>query len=222
MDVTRKAGLAAAILVLLGLGGDTLGLVRVGAPLWLSGPALALPVLPLLGAVWPRRAAGLATLSGVLALPLLVAAGLAGPGLPFLFLFLLGCLAAIWAQTGARLRRAALLIACAIGLWSLAGLGAALIQIRQLSAGAPWCVARQGKFTAGLSDLRAAALFTTATGFKDSSRWYFHGVLRTPDRVWIWSPRRLRFDPLPDPGRMTVDPRLACDPVPGRLVPPLF
>ena len=204
------AGLLTACLILFGLGGDTLGLARTAAPLWVSLPVLAAPFWPLLAWVWPRSAPWLGLLSGLTLLALLPLAALSGPGAPFCLAYGLACLAGTMAQGNSRFRLPAMALAGGYGLWSLLAFGAVLLQVHQITQGAPWCMARHGMPPAQMQDLRGAALFTSATGYKDSSQWYFHGVLRTGDQLFIWSPRQLRFAPLPDPARQMADPRQAC------------
>jgi hypothetical protein len=108
-------------------------------------------------------------------------------------------------------------LALAAAIWSLAAVGVVAAGAQNLANGRPFCVAHHGKDAevTGIADLRGLRFFTTRAGHKDSSRWYFHGLLLIdgPDGVaaWNWSPRALAFHPLRRVGRTTpVDD--ACTP----------
>jgi hypothetical protein len=103
---------------------------------------------------------------------------------------------------------------------SLAVAGAALMQAGWMADGAPASSARhedRPERVGSIRDLRAFSFYTTRSGYKDSSRWYFHGLLIVcrPDgeEVYNWSPRRLRFMRFERPHLLAVDPSWACEPV---------
>jgi hypothetical protein len=88
--------------------------------------------------------------------------------------------------------------------WSLATVPAVIIQANQIAGGAPFCIGAHGRTTSieSLWDLRGFSFYTTATGYKDTSRWYFHGVLvvqtKAGRRYFNWSPRSFSFHPVPN------------------------
>jgi hypothetical protein len=104
-------------------------------------------------------------------------------------------------------------------VWSLASIPFTLASAHRIAAGAPFCIARHdapGAITS-LWDLRAFTFYTTASGYKDSSLWYFHGLLiaQRPagPAYYNWSPRLLRFDPILRPADLNVPPMGACQPI---------
>ena len=121
----------------------------------------------------------------------------------------------------ARTRRAALMRmapATAVALWSLGAAGLIAASATRISDGRPYCLARHGDTEAveSLAALRGLSFYTTRSGYKSSSNWYMHGILivetGAAPEVYNWSPRRLRFDRLREPGRLTIDPRGNCKP----------
>lgn len=98
---------------------------------------------------------------------------------------------------------------------------AAAAQASWLSAGQPYCISSDGArgYTQidSIFDLRGTNLFTERTGYKDTSRWFFHGVLavQVGDRsiYWNWSKKWTRFYPL-DPAGFSGEVESACQPTP--------
>jgi hypothetical protein len=95
----------------------------------------------------------------------------------------------------------------AIGaVWSLASVAVVLVSVHRLADGAPFCLAHHGYHSTVVEsvwELRWFSFYTTETGYKDTSTDYFHGVLavETPkgDKIYNWSPRGMRFDPIDRP-----------------------
>lgn len=200
------AGLLRLITVPLGL------LSLFGAPLVLAA------------ALWPRPSRPFAALVTALAIGSLPMLLFLGPGALHGALYLL----ALWASvTGLlALKRGGgatgLALGGAICLWSLVSLAAALIQIPGLVQGQPYCLARGGAGPATLADLRGLAFFTSETGYKSTSHWYFNGILLTPEAQWNWFARRLSFQPIAHPRRFTSSPRAECTPETAWLSHHLF
>jgi hypothetical protein len=103
-------------------------------------------------------------------------------------------------------------------IWSLAMVPLILWQADRIAAGAPYCIARNDSAPplTTINDLRGFVFYTTASGYKDNQHWYLHGVLivdapQAP-QVYNWSPRALRFDPLPNPEDYISLPARACTP----------
>ena len=110
-------------------------------------------------------------------------------------------------------------LSVAAALWSVAAGVAAGWQAASRAAGQPYCLARHTSAAApvtSLADLRGFVFYTTATGYKDSSNWYFHGLLivdaPSGRQVYNWSPQRLRFDLLGHPDRFIAATLKACEP----------
>lgn len=114
-------------------------------------------------------------------------------------------------------------LAVLAALCSLATPFAVARQARLLADGAAFCIARHeaDRPIRSWAELRGASFHTNRSGYKDTSSWYLHGLLLV-DRVqgievWNWSPRHLRFDPLPRAGQLVVSPFRTCTPVPAFL-----
>lgn len=113
----------------------------------------------------------------------------------------------------------------AVSVWSLAVMAAAWSSTIRLADGRPYCIVQPGgaRDYTGIHSalaLRGSHFYTDATGYKDSSRWYFNVILviEDPDgRLYFnWSYRNWRFDHLPSTGYI-ADFREACVPTPGFL-----
>jgi hypothetical protein len=69
-----------------------------------------------------------------------------------------------------------------------------------------------------LEGLRGTRLFTTFTGYKSTSRWYFHAVLIVDGEkgreYWNWSISRMRFERFYNPHRFVERPTHVCQPTP--------
>lgn len=126
--------------------------------------------------------------------------------------------APVTAVTGRRL----LVLPVILALWSLIAAGVVATSASLISRGQPYCIAEhdQGPVTS-LADLRGFSFYTTRTGDKETSRWFFHGMLLVQiggDRAsYNWSPRRIRFSRLSHPENLVVDPTRSCQPVPHFL-----
>lgn len=105
-----------------------------------------------------------------------------------------------------------------VSIWSVTNIFAVILGANQLSQGRAFCIATHSPTEPirALEQLRGLSFYTTASGFKDNSGWYFHGLLLLdndgPDQVFNWSPRRLRFDQVEDPEKMIIRPTNACKP----------
>jgi hypothetical protein len=99
--------------------------------------------------------------------------------------------------------------------WSLAAGGMLIASARAMSSDKPYCIALHGdrKSVSSLANLRGLSFYTTRSGYKDSSGWFFHGVLIVQDdvgkSVYNWSAKMLRFELLP-PKTFEDDPRYEC------------
>lgn len=116
-----------------------------------------------------------------------------------------------WAKLG-------LSLAALAALWSVLTIPMIKIQSRIIADGSPYCIAHhdQNSPVQALAELRGFSFYTEATGHKSTSRWYFHGLLivNHPEeqRVYNWSPRRWRFDPIERPDLFIQPLRNACIP----------
>lgn len=112
-----------------------------------------------------------------------------------------------------------------VSAWSLAVMAAAWSSTIRLADGRPYCIAQPGgtrdytRIHSALA-LRGSHFYTDATGYKDSSRWYFNAILIVEDRgeriYFNWSYRNWWFDHLPST-RFIADFRGACAPTPSFL-----
>jgi vacuolar-type H+-ATPase subunit I/STV1 len=123
------------------------------------------------------------------------------------------------ASRGRRLARHVLLIPAAAAAWSLACVPAVMAQASRLAQDAPFCVARHEPGPSpvrSLWDLRGFSLHTAPSGYKGTSRWYCHGLLVVDspegERLFNWSPRRMRFDPIDRPDLFTASLQNVCTP----------
>ena len=109
------------------------------------------------------------------------------------------------------------------GAWSLVSGVVAVTSAAVIAGESPYCLAHHGALgpVESLAALRGLSFYTTETGYKSTSRWYLHGILTVTgpdgDSYFNWSPRRLRFDPLPNPERLIASPLDHCAPIPGFL-----
>lgn len=110
-------------------------------------------------------------------------------------------------------------VGAVIGLWSLLNVGLVAWQARLVAKNNAYCLAHHANATApvkSLAELRGLSFFTTRSGYKLSSKWYFHGVLIVEEprgqAVYNWSPRRLSFDLIERPDVMLVKVTGACQP----------
>ena len=173
-------------------------------------------------------------------LDLLVAPFLAGPGGNVVFLIAVSVLSwhllvfgwatQVRSAGGLRLTPIILLFAtpiAALMAWSLFAAVSVATEVHRIAGDRPYCLARTedgffgpGSFGYGpirtLEGLRGTRLFTTFTGYKDTSRWYFHAVLIVDGEkgreYWNWSIRRVRFEPFHHPERFVERPTYVCQP----------
>lgn len=107
-----------------------------------------------------------------------------------------------------------------VSIWSLAAVPTILWYSDNISSGRPFCIAKNAsseKQIKTLADLRGLSFFTTESGFKMNSHWYFHGVLivksNSRNLVFNWSPRTFSFNRIDNPERYYGRPDLACKPI---------
>ncbi len=138
---------------------------------------------------------------------------LAGPGMEFILLHgtgvLLGASGALKLYRKLpelekiSLRQAGIkemIVALIIALWSLCGVIGVIASATKIAVGLPYCIAAHGQSQpiTSLWQLRGVSFYTASTGYKDSSRWFFHGVMVVNEggleRYYNWSPANMRFD----------------------------
>jgi hypothetical protein len=101
-------------------------------------------------------------------------------------------------------------------LWSLATIPIISLSARSIAAGAPYCITShfRPQTVTSLWGLRGFSFYTTASGFKDTSQDYFHGLLivngTAGRQVYNWSPRHLRFDHIARPQDFGVSTTPDC------------
>jgi hypothetical protein len=107
-----------------------------------------------------------------------------------------------------------LIVISLASFWSLGVAALVSYQSVKIANDKPYCLAIAAKEITSLWQLRGADFYTTATGYKDSSRWYFHGLLKTYAGEWNWSSRLLRFESLyaSTSGDQDIDPDGVCQP----------
>lgn len=124
------------------------------------------------------------------------------------------------------LRRIAVGAILLVSGWSVAVLAAATASATSLASGRPYCIAATGGPTlyspiTSVLQLRGTHNYTELTGYKDSSRWFFNGILivEGADRLeyHAWSYRLWRYVRLPAPNRYIVPFEGACQPRPAFL-----
>lgn len=94
-----------------------------------------------------------------------------------------------------------------------------IAQSRYIAKGNPFCVGEHGsgQSVSSISDLRLFSFYTTKSGYKLNSNWYFHGVLivEQPSRYlefYNWSVRTLTFEEVHNNSRLVVSVRGSCWP----------
>lgn len=109
-------------------------------------------------------------------------------------------------------------ISTLIAFWSLLTIPMLLLQARLITDGSPYCIAEHSENSPieALHGLRGFSFYTTKTGYKSTSEWYFHGLMIVdhPDdqRVYNWSPRHWRFDLVERPDAPIEPVRNVCVP----------
>lgn len=183
--------------------------------------AVLAPFTPLVAAIirrftsWRLRrwqALALSLLLGAVGILMaLVSAAFSGPG--FFFALVKGTMVALavmaaflllsrqTSQSIAEVYAFLLMIPPAIvAAWSIVSAGAVAFNAKGISDGEPYCLAIHGeeKPVSSLSELRGLEFYTTFTGYKDTSRWFFHGVMIVRRKhgleVYNWTPRKMQFD----------------------------
>ncbi len=124
------------------------------------------------------------------------------------------------------LRRIAVGAILLVSGWSVAVLAAATASATSLAAGRPYCIAATGgpkdySPITSVLQLRGTHNYTELTGYKDTSRWFFNGILivEAADGLehYAWSYRQWRYVRLPAPNRYIVPFGGACQPRPAFL-----
>lgn len=123
------------------------------------------------------------------------------------------------APSGRTLAGSMVLIPAIAAVWSLATVPVVLASAHRVADGAPFCLAGHAHGPAPLGslwDLRWFSFYTTGSGYKETSRWFFHGLLTIQtaegEKIYNWSPRGMHFDPVDRPDLYLIDPRGACVP----------
>ena len=103
-------------------------------------------------------------------------------------------------------------------LWSLMTVPMIRIQAHVIADGSPYCIAEHSPDSPveTLHELRGFSFYTTNTGYKSTSEWFFHGlmIVDQPDghKIYNWSPRRWRFDLVARPDILVEPVRDVCVP----------
>jgi len=114
--------------------------------------------------------------------------------------------------------KACLSVATLAALWSVLTVPNILLQARWIADGSPYCIAHHRRDTEvrSLPEMRGFSFFTTNTGYKSTSKWYFHGLLivdrQGEQMIYNWSPRRWRFDLVTKPDVFVIPVRDVCVP----------
>lgn len=113
---------------------------------------------------------------------------------------------------------AVLALPVSVAMWSLASVAAITLQANNISNGRPFCLAPHSpnSDTQSFAQLRGLTFYSTSSGYKSTSRWYFHGILLVEAEgeleAYNWSPRRLAFHRIAQPQKFIVTPLTACTP----------
>lgn len=112
-----------------------------------------------------------------------------------------------------------LMLPAVVALWSLVSVGGVVLSANRIAGDRPFCLApHTGKTepVRSFAQLRGLSFYTTDSGYKVTSMWYFHGLLFVAHEsggvFYNWSPRRMRFDRIAHPTEMFVSPIGACSP----------
>ena len=121
-------------------------------------------------------------------------------------------------SNGVRLAFSGMALSAAAAAWSLLAVPSVVFQANRISAGDPLCISHHGPSSdvSSIWDLRGFSFYTTDSGYKSTSGWYFHGVLTVDGndgrQYFNWSPRRFRFDRVEPPPRLIASLRNLCKP----------
>lgn len=113
-----------------------------------------------------------------------------------------------------------LTIPVAVAIWSLASAAAITLQANKISDGRPFCLAPHSPNSdiKSFAQLRGLNFYSTSSGYKSTSRWYFHGILLVEIdggiEAYNWSPRRFAFHRIGQPQKFIATPLTACTPQP--------
>jgi hypothetical protein len=129
----------------------------------------------------------------------------------------------IWTRKDGKVRpsrfaKLGIAVSVIAALWSLLTVPMILIQTRVIAGGSPYCIAQHAENSPieTLHQLRGFSFYTTETGYKSTSEWYFHGLLIVDDadeaRIYNWSPRRWRFDLVQRPDALIKPVANVCVP----------
>ncbi|MEP5758804.1 MAG: hypothetical protein ABJ327_05710 [Litoreibacter sp.] len=106
-----------------------------------------------------------------------------------------------------------------VGVWSLAAAPVTYFKAKHIAGDRPYCIGAHSHVEEELISLfalRGLNFYTTRSGYKFNSSWYFHGVLLVYQEdgleVYNWSPRAMRFDKVEKPDLLLVRPTLSCQP----------
>ena len=210
-----------------------------GRPIWVRPLVVACLVLP-----WTFGLAALLRLGGLrpmrdlvpvvvafvatgCLLVLLASLTFSGPEFPFIVLQALAGSAAVIGAAALLEGRTRLAMTSAafpvlIAAWSLGAAAVAAGGAVRVADGRDYCIARHGgPAIRGWPELRGVALYTDRTGYKSTSRWFFHAILLVEDgdkdAAFNWSPRRMRWEMLERPERLIEPVRGSCEPSPAFL-----
>ncbi|TNJ38828.1 hypothetical protein [Phaeobacter sp. B1627] len=121
-------------------------------------------------------------------------------------------------SNGVRLALSGMALSAAAAAWSLLAVPSVVFQAKRISAGYPLCISHHGPSldVSSIWDLRGFDFYTTDSGYKSTSGWYFHGILIVDGndgrQYFNWSPRRFRFDRVEHPERFIASLRNLCEP----------
>jgi hypothetical protein len=106
-------------------------------------------------------------------------------------------------------------------LWSLTAVPVVLMQARIIAGDGAFCIAERtnegNQEIRNLWGLRGLSFYTTLSGYKTTSSWYFHGILRVKAaegkiQSYNWSPGYMTFQRIENPHLLMVNPSNACRP----------
>ena len=118
----------------------------------------------------------------------------------------------------ARAALSGIVVATVTALWSILSAVIVLGHANRLAGGAPLCIAHHGPWVKirSIWDLWGFSLYTTDSGYKSNSGWYFHGVMIVENddgrQYFNWSPRRMQYDRIEHPGRFIAPLHNVCEP----------
>lgn len=107
-----------------------------------------------------------------------------------------------------------------VGIWSLVSAASVAEQANRISHGHPFCLApHDSRDVHSFADLRGLSFYTTSSGFKSTSHWFFHGILLVRNaghiEAYNWSPRHMAFHHIERPETLVMPPIKVCTPQHG-------